>query len=351
MQARGRGARGLGRQPAPRGARTATTCCCASCCAATRRATRRRRTRESARRLRRPRAARLPAARGERRLCASATATQFEHVLVDEFQDTNRLQIRLLAAAGRRRRPAVHGRRRVPVDLRLPSRRRPGLPRVPRRRPPSTVACAPLRHELPQPPGDPGGAERGLRAALGRRLRAARARRRRAAPAADQLQLDLNGSTPARRRAGRRADRRRPGDGRAGRTPATSPFGASLAGLAAVARGRDAPARRPHQAADRRRPRPGRHRRAAARGASTCRSTSARCASAASRPTWSAGATTGRSSRWPTCARTWRVLANPLDEEALYSVLGSPLGGLSLDAIGLLGLRRAAARRATRGGR
>ena len=32
------------------------------------------------------------------------------------------------------------------------------------------------------------------------------------------------------------------------------------------------------------------------------------------------------------------VLANPLDEQALYSVLGSPLGGLSLDAIGLLGL-------------
>jgi ATP-dependent exoDNAse (exonuclease V) beta subunit len=32
------------------------------------------------------------------------------------------------------------------------------------------------------------------------------------------------------------------------------------------------------------------------------------------------------------------VLANPLDEEALYSMLGSPLGGLSLDAIGLLGL-------------
>jgi ATP-dependent exoDNAse (exonuclease V) beta subunit len=33
------------------------------------------------------------------------------------------------------------------------------------------------------------------------------------------------------------------------------------------------------------------------------------------------------------------ALANPLDEQALYSVLGSPLGGLSLDAIGMLGLR------------
>jgi ATP-dependent exoDNAse (exonuclease V) beta subunit len=33
------------------------------------------------------------------------------------------------------------------------------------------------------------------------------------------------------------------------------------------------------------------------------------------------------------------VLANPLDELALYSLLGSPLGALSLDAIGLIGVR------------
>ncbi|HYH57909.1 MAG TPA: UvrD-helicase domain-containing protein, partial [Thermoleophilaceae bacterium] len=39
------------------------------------------------------------------------------------------------------------------------------------------------------------------------------------------------------------------------------------------------------------------------------------------------------------------VLANPLDEEALYSMLGSPLGGLSLDAIGLVGLRAKQLRR------
>ena len=45
------------------------------------------------------------------------------------------------------------------------------------------------------------------------------------------------------------------------------------------------------------------------------------------------------------------VLANPLDEQALYSVLGSPLGGLSLDAIGLLGLGAPTAESATRGGR
>ena len=53
-------------------------------------------------------------------------------------------------------------------------------------------------------------------------------------------------------------------------------------------------------------PRPGRHRRAAARGGRHAAATSARCASAASRRTWSAAATTGLSSRWPTCARTWR---------------------------------------------
>jgi ATP-dependent exoDNAse (exonuclease V) beta subunit len=33
------------------------------------------------------------------------------------------------------------------------------------------------------------------------------------------------------------------------------------------------------------------------------------------------------------------VLANPLDEQSLYSVLGSPLGGMSLDALALLGLK------------
>jgi ATP-dependent exoDNAse (exonuclease V) beta subunit len=39
------------------------------------------------------------------------------------------------------------------------------------------------------------------------------------------------------------------------------------------------------------------------------------------------------------------VLANPLDEQALYTTLGSPLGGLSLDALALLGLRARRLRR------
>ena len=39
------------------------------------------------------------------------------------------------------------------------------------------------------------------------------------------------------------------------------------------------------------------------------------------------------------------ALANPLDELALYSVLASPLAGLSLDAVGLIGLHARAAKR------
>jgi ATP-dependent helicase/nuclease subunit A len=44
--------------------------------------------------------------------------------------------------------------------------------------------------------------------------------------------------------------------------------------------------------------------------------------------------------------RHWlSALANPLDELAVYSVLASPLGGLSLDAVALIGLRARAAKR------
>ena len=52
--------------------------------------------------------------------------------MVDEFQDTNRLQLR--PAGGARARQPVRGRRRVPVDLPLPPRRRGDLPRAPRAR-------------------------------------------------------------------------------------------------------------------------------------------------------------------------------------------------------------------------
>ena len=49
--------------------------------------------------------------------------------------------------------------------------------------------------------------------------------------------------------------------------------------------------------------------------------------------------------------RHWlAALANPLDELAVYSVLASPLAGLSLDAVALIGMEAAGSRAATRGG-
>ena len=75
--------------------RTATTCSCASCCAATPHRYAEAKERESALDFD---DLELLACRllEENESLRSATATQFEHVLVDEFQDTNRLQIRLL---------------------------------------------------------------------------------------------------------------------------------------------------------------------------------------------------------------------------------------------------------------
>ena len=61
----------------------------------------------------------------------------FRHVLVDEYQDTNHVQYRLLQLlAGGERPPQPHGRRRRrAVDLRLPRRRHPQHPRLPGRLP------------------------------------------------------------------------------------------------------------------------------------------------------------------------------------------------------------------------
>ena len=49
---------------------------------------------------------------------------RFRSIMVDEFQDTNRLQCELVDLLTRPRRRAVLRRRRVPVDLRLPARGR-----------------------------------------------------------------------------------------------------------------------------------------------------------------------------------------------------------------------------------
>ena len=70
---------------------------------------------------------------------------RFRSIMVDEFQDTNRLQTELVdllcagAAEG-----AVLRRRRVPVDLRLPSRRRRRVPRPARGRAAGAAADAEL---------------------------------------------------------------------------------------------------------------------------------------------------------------------------------------------------------------
>ncbi len=65
-----------------------------------------------------------------------ALRTRFRHVLVDEFQDTNRVQYELVRRFARGHPQPDRGRRRRPVDLRVarrraaqPARLRPGLPR------------------------------------------------------------------------------------------------------------------------------------------------------------------------------------------------------------------------------
>ena len=68
------------------------------------------------------------------RCCAGSPAVaagyraRLRRVMVDEFQDTNALQVSLIEALGVDGR--VHGRRRAPVHLRLPPRRRRGLHRA-----------------------------------------------------------------------------------------------------------------------------------------------------------------------------------------------------------------------------
>ena len=98
---------------------------------------------------------------------AEAYRRRFRHVLVDEYQDTNHAQYMLvkeLVGAARRRAAAgraVRGRRRRPVDLRVPRRHDPQHPgvraRLPRR--PHHPAGA----ELPLHPDDPVRGQRGDR--------------------------------------------------------------------------------------------------------------------------------------------------------------------------------------------
>jgi DNA helicase-2/ATP-dependent DNA helicase PcrA len=96
---------------------------------------------------------------------------RFRHVLVDEYQDTNRRAVRADQGAGRGRRGesagrrrlpaagrAVRGRRRRPVDLRVPRRDDTQHHRV-RARLPGRQGD-PARAELPLHPEHPGGRQR-----------------------------------------------------------------------------------------------------------------------------------------------------------------------------------------------
>ena len=284
--------------------------------------------RRAARPLRRARTRRpRPRARGGRlrgpRAAASATcsptdaalrarwAERFALIMVDEFQDTNRAPAR--HARGARARQPVRGRRRVPVDLRLPPRRRDDLPRAPgrARRARACAACAVnfrSRAELLDV------AQRRVRARARRALRAAR-RRPRGAPSDATARCGCSTptpppATPPRRAAGHRH--------RAAGTSARRARARRRSRPAAVAprRGARCSPHRLREEVDARPPRRATSSCSCARPR-RCGCSSRRSRSRACRPTSSAAAATGPRSRSATASPTSRVLANPLDEEAL----------------------------------
>ena len=242
--------------------------------------------------------------------------TRFERIMVDELQDTNRVQLELIELD--RARQPVHGRRRPAVDLRLPSRRRGAVRAARRGSWPRRGARATLDTNFRSRPEILAVINGVFERALGEHFRPLRAGR--------------GPDEPAERAAGR-ADRRRQGgglgDGGAGR---------------AVAGGRGAGAG-------------GRLERLLAAGTVAARdvvlltraTTDLRVYERALEdrgiPTYVIG---GRG-YWAhpqviDMVSYLEALANPRAEEALYTVLASPLVGVSADALVCSPRRRGRAR-------
>ena len=260
-----------------------------------------------------------PATCSTTRRRAQRWAERFALIMIDEFQDTNAVQLGILRVA--RARQPVRGRRRVPVDLPLPPRRREHLPR-PRARARPARGARP-GGQLPQPRGAAGRAQRGVRARARRALLAA----------AGGPQGDCRSTSTARCGCSTL-------EPAAGAPPVellvTGTQGwdelAPRLGLArrrrpAVAARRGAADRRPAARRARRRPPRRRHGRARPRDVVACGCSRRRSRSRACRPTWSAAAATGRQEQVRDGLAWLRVLANPHDEEALLTVLASPFHG------------------------
>ena len=311
-------------RPAPTTTPAPRSCCSTTCSTASARPTTRRR--------RRARAWTSPTSSCGCATCsadprrATRWAERFELIMVDEFQDTNRLQLDVLEALDARQ--PVRGRRRVPVDLPLPPRRRDDLPRA-----------------------------AGARSAPARVRRLARNFR-----SGEELLDVLNGAfapelgdrfTPLVAGASRAATARcgcsipipRPASRRSSccsptRAAGTSPSSSARSGSPGSPRSRGGAPRR------------GWWRTACGRRSTTaggpgtsscscarrrrCGCSSRRSRSRACRRTWSAAAATGRRSRSATGSPTCAALANPHDEEALLAVLSSPFCGVGTDALVLL---------------
>ena len=123
-------------------ARRATASCSRSCSTCSRPSTRPAKERESALDFEDLQLLARDLLAGDERV-REAEQLRFRAIMVDEFQDTNALQCELIdLLAGGPGEGGLLRRRRVPVDLRLPARRRRGLPRAPRGRGAAAAADA-----------------------------------------------------------------------------------------------------------------------------------------------------------------------------------------------------------------